>query len=66
MKRAVIIQCRLSSSRLPGKALLDLNGAPVLEWTLHAMKKVKADKYFVATDEASYDERLPVCKKEGF
>ena len=65
-KRAVIVQCRLSSSRLPAKALKDLGGKPVLAWVLNAMKKVRADKYFVATDEASYETLLPICKKNGF
>ena len=64
--RVVIVQCRLSSTRLPSKALKDLQGKPVLSWVLNSMHKVKADRYFVATDEASYPELLPVCQKEGF
>jgi spore coat polysaccharide biosynthesis protein SpsF (cytidylyltransferase family)/2-polyprenyl-3-methyl-5-hydroxy-6-metoxy-1,4-benzoquinol methylase len=62
----IIVQCRLSSTRLPGKALMDLGGKPVLAWTLDAMKQVKADKYFVATDEASYNALLPVAGKCGW
>ena len=53
---AVVVQCRLSSSRLPQKALKDLGGSPVLSWVLSAMKKVKADLYILATDPASYEE----------
>ncbi len=64
--RVVIVQCRLSSTRLPGKALMELNGKPVLAWCLEAMKKVKADKYFVATDDASFAQLQPVCEKYGF
>lgn len=64
--RAVIVQCRLSSTRLPGKALMDLGGKPVLAWCLNSMKKIKADKYFVATDEASFDKLKPVCEEYGF
>ena len=64
--RTVIIQCRLSSTRLPGKALKDLGGKPVLSWVLSSMKKVNADHYFVATDEASYEALLPVCREYGF
>ncbi len=64
--RAVIVQCRLSSTRLPGKALKDLGGKPVLAWCLASMKKVKADYYYVATDEASYEQLLPVCREYGF
>ena len=65
-KRAVIVQCRLSSSRLPSKAIKTLGGKPVLAWVLTAMKKVKADKYFVATDAESYPVLLPICKQNGF
>ena len=64
--RTVIVQCRLSSTRLPGKALKDLNGKPVLAYTLAAMRKVKADYYYVATDKDSYNQLLPVCKEYGF
>ncbi len=64
--RTVIVQCRLSSTRLPGKALKDLGGKPVLAWVLSAMKKVKADNYYLATDEASYDALQPLCKEYGF
>ncbi len=63
---AVIVQCRLSSTRLPGKAVKDLGGRTVLEWTLAAMKKVKADHYYVATDDASHETLLPICQKNGF
>ena len=58
-KRTVIVQCRLSSNRLPEKAIKMLGGKPVLAWVLAAMHKIKADRYFVATDEASY----PILKK---
>ena len=64
--RSVIVQCRLSSTRLPGKALKGLCGKPVLAYVLEAMHKVKADHYFVATDKDSYEQLLPVCKEYGF
>ena len=64
--RAVIVQCRLSSTRLPGKALMPLGEKPLLSWVLKSMKMVKADKYFVATDKDSYEQLLPVCKEYGF
>lgn len=64
--RIVIVQCRLSSTRLPGKALLPLGGKSVLEWVLASMHKVHADYYYVATDEDSYEKILPICEKSGF
>ena len=50
---AVIVQCRLSSTRLPQKALKILGQKECLCWTLDAMKKVKAERYFVACDHDS-------------
>ncbi len=65
-KVVVIVQCRLSSTRLPGKALLKLNGKTLLEWNLRAMKKVQADEYVLATDFASEEQLKPVAEKCGF
>lgn len=65
-KIAVIVQCRLSSSRLSHKALKDLNGKTVLDWVLISMKKVKANKYYVATDSDSFSALEPICKRNGF
>ncbi|MCQ2575672.1 MAG: bifunctional glycosyltransferase/class I SAM-dependent methyltransferase [Treponema sp.] len=65
-KRAVIIQCRLSSTRLPGKALKLLDNKTVVDWVLTAMHKVKADRYFVATDEASFSALKPICEANDF
>ena len=65
-KRIVIVQCRLSSTRLPGKALKELDGKPVLAWVLNSMKKIKADKYYVATDADSFQMLKPICQKYDF
>ncbi|HBP09994.1 MAG TPA: acylneuraminate cytidylyltransferase, partial [Treponema sp.] len=62
----VIVQCRLSSTRLPRKALLPLGGKTILEWTLASMKKVEASKYFLAVDEESREELEPIAKKCGW
>lgn len=63
---AVIIQCRLSSSRLPGKALKMLGEKTVFEWTMDSMKKVSAGSYIVATDEASFPALKPLAEKHGW
>lgn len=63
---AVIIQCRISSTRLPGKALKDLGGKTVFQWVLNSMKKVPADKYMVATDQESYPVLEPLAKDMGW
>ncbi len=62
----VVVQCRLNSSRLPGKALLTLGGKTVLDWTLAAMKQVKADDYYVATDYDSEKDLAPLTKANGY
>lgn len=71
MKRrvAVIVQCRLSSSRLPGKALKKLGGESVLSWTLDAMKKIPAERYFLACDfdsKTALEETAKNCGWEIF
>ncbi|MBR7063894.1 MAG: methyltransferase domain-containing protein, partial [Treponema sp.] len=59
---AVIVQCRLSSKRFPEKALKELGGKTIPSWTLNAMKKIKADAYYVATDEASEEKLRPIVE----
>lgn len=65
-KLVVIVQCRMSSSRLPGKALMPLGGKTVLEWTLASMKKIHASEYYLAVDVASREALEPVAKKCGW
>ena len=65
-KKAVIVQCRLSSTRLPEKAIKELGGKTVLDWVLASMKKVRANKYYVATDSESYKIIKPICDANGF
>ena len=63
---AVVVQCRLSSTRLPQKALKDLGGKECLSWTLDAMKKVPAARHFLACDYDSAAALEPVAKKNGW
>ncbi|NLK47005.1 MAG: methyltransferase domain-containing protein [Treponema sp.] len=62
----LIIQSRLSSKRLPKKALLPLGEKTILSWVFASMKKVKADRYFLATDYDSEAELKPVAESNGF
>ncbi|AEE17258.1 cytidylyltransferase domain-containing protein [Treponema brennaborense] len=62
----IIVQCRLSSSRLPRKALLPLGGKPLIAWTLEAMKQVPADRYILATDADSESELQNVARECGW
>lgn len=65
-KVVLVIQCRLSSTRLPGKALKPLGNKVVLEWVLAAMKKVICDDYYLATDEESAPQLAPYAEKWGY
>jgi spore coat polysaccharide biosynthesis protein SpsF len=50
MKTVAIIQARMSSTRLPGKVLLDLGGRPVLERMVERVRAAKTiDEIIVAT-----------------
>ncbi|MBP5283863.1 MAG: methyltransferase domain-containing protein [Treponema sp.] len=60
------VQCRISSTRLPGKAVLDLGGKTVLDWCLASMRKVQADEYYVATDAESEPSLKEIAERNGF
>ncbi|NLM01605.1 MAG: acylneuraminate cytidylyltransferase, partial [Treponema sp.] len=62
----VIIQCRLNSTRLPQKALLPLDGKPMITWTFEAMRKIEADYYYLATDKNSSNELRPIASACGW
>jgi len=59
----VIVQARLTSSRLPGKVLMDLGGRPMLAWTLERIRSAgRVSKVVVATSvEASDDPLAAFC-----
>lgn len=63
---AVIVQCRLSSTRLPQKALKPLGQKECFCWTLDAMKKVEAQRYFVACDYDSKAALESLAQKSGW
>jgi len=51
-KVLAIIPARGGSKRLPGKNILDLNGKPLIAWTIEAAKKsINIDKLIVSTDD---------------
>ncbi|MFN3780599.1 MAG: 3-deoxy-manno-octulosonate cytidylyltransferase [Candidatus Kapaibacteriota bacterium] len=59
-----IIPARLESTRLPRKLLLDLEGKPVLQWTLEGVSTSKyLREIIVATDS---DEIADLCISLGF
>lgn len=62
----VIIQCRLSSTRLANKAMMSIGKKPLVWWTMRAMKKVSAARYVLATDEASLEALSPIAAEAGY
>jgi spore coat polysaccharide biosynthesis protein SpsF len=53
VRTVLLLQARLDSTRLPGKALLPIAGLPMLSHAMRSLKLVKADAYVLATDTAS-------------
>jgi len=63
---AVVLQARIDSSRLPGKALLPLGGKPVVLCVMEALSRVPSDVRILACTEDSYNDFLPLAEKAGF
>jgi spore coat polysaccharide biosynthesis protein SpsF len=65
MKVAVVVQARLASHRLPGKVLLDLEGAPVLERMMERVMSARTPfEAVVATShDPSCDEIEALCQR---
>ncbi len=62
----VVVQCRLGSTRLPGKGLMELAGKLVIVRVLDVMKRVAADAYYLATDFDSAEKLAPVASQYGW
>ena len=62
-----IIQARMSSSRLPGKVLANLNGQPVLEWIVRRARRAQLiDEVVVATTISDEDDAVAdFCQRKG-
>lgn len=67
MKKVAIIQARMSSKRLPGKVLMDLEGSPVLTHVINrATASATFDAVIVATsDDPSDDPIEERCERDG-
>jgi spore coat polysaccharide biosynthesis protein SpsF len=63
-KIVCIIQARMSSSRLPGKVLIDIGGQPMLGWVVRRVQRSrKIDQVVVATTtDASDDPIVEFCQ----
>jgi spore coat polysaccharide biosynthesis protein SpsF len=63
-----IIQARMSSTRLPGKVLLDLAGEPMLARVVERTRRARTiDRVIVATTVESEDEPIvELCRSRGW
>jgi len=66
VKKAVFLQCRLDSSRLPGKALLPLKDKTIVEHAMVALKEIPVDDYVLLTTMDSVNKLTPLAEKCGF
>lgn len=66
MKIGLIILCRYSSSRLPGKVLKEINGKPLLQHILDRLKKTAIETIVVATSDEDSDQPIvDFCMKNN-
>jgi len=61
MKTVIIVQARMTSTRLPGKVLKEVLGKPLLEYQIERLRRVKlADEFVIATTVNETD--LPIVR----
>jgi spore coat polysaccharide biosynthesis protein SpsF len=59
-----IIQARMASTRLPGKALLELAGKPVLTHVIERVREANVGRIIVATTNSSQDDPISDLVRE--
>lgn len=67
MKKVIIIQARMTSTRLPGKIMMDIAGKPMLVQQIRRLKQCTlADEIVIATTTNQVDDSLVgVARQEG-
>jgi len=63
---AIVLQARLDSTRLPGKALLPLDGKPLLFRVMQALNNIPADLRILACSEDSFSSFSPLASEADF
>jgi spore coat polysaccharide biosynthesis protein SpsF len=66
VRTAIVLQARIGSTRLPGKALLPLGGRTMVDQAMARLSLVSADARVLATDEASARSLAPAAERNGF
>lgn len=67
MKTAIIVQARMTSTRLPGKVLKEVLGKPLLEYQIERLRRVRrADEIIIATTTNPADQPIvDLCRHLG-
>ena len=61
-----ILQARMSSTRLPGKVMMEINGHPMIYWQIHRILSSRTvDELVVATSSDASDDELASFLKEN-
>jgi len=65
MKTVIIVQARMTSTRLPGKVLKTVLGKPLLEYQIERLKRIKlADEIVIATTTNDTDQPIvDLCER---
>ena len=56
----IVIPARYGSTRLPAKALADINGTPLVYWVWRQAMQSKAISVTIATDDARIQEAMKI------
>ncbi|MCL2800185.1 MAG: spore coat protein [Treponema sp.] len=63
---AVVLQARLDSSRLPQKAMLCIDGKPLVLHVMNALKEIFANIHVLACPDDSFGVFKPLAEEAGF
>jgi len=65
MKTVVIVQARMTSTRLPGKVLKEVLGKPLLEYQIERLRRIpEVDEIVIATTTNEADQQVvDLCKR---
>ena len=61
----VVVAARMGSTRLPGKALLPLQGMPMVMFLLERLRRLKSGTLVLATTQLAADDELVAVVEQG-
>lgn len=64
-KIGIISQARMTSTRLPGKVLKEIDGVSLLKYHVDRLKKANIPIFIATTTNSTDDPIVEFCKKEG-